>query len=124
MAKINPKVKGLDDVLKNLSKEVQGIEGRTEKGLKAAGLFIQAESIERTPVKFGVLANSSFVSTAMALAGPVLRVGYTALYAPFVHESPETNNFTKIGTGPKFLEKAVKNNVRKILEIIRNRAKI
>ena len=127
IAKQKPlRLEGLDEVLRNLDKEVKGIRGRNRKGMQAAGLFIKGESMEHTPVSpdGGVLVNSAFFSTIEAPKGAILRIGYTAKYAPFVHEMPESNNFTKPDTGPKFLEKAVKNHMAKILEIIRNRTKI
>jgi hypothetical protein len=37
---------------------------------------------------------------------------------------PEHYNYTTPGTGPKFLERAVKENMPTILQIIANRAKI
>lgn len=114
-------VTGIDTVLRNLRSQISQIEGATQEGLLAAGLFVQGESQEKTPVEFGVLNNSAFTQ----ITGPLrVSVGYTAEYAAFVHEMPATNNFTKPGTGPKFLEKAVKNNVPEILKIIQVRAKI
>ena len=118
-------VKGLDTVLRNLNREIQGIEGRTRKGFQKVGAVIKADSMEDTPVEFGVLDNSAFADTDNGLGkGPRVRVGYTAKYAPFVHEMPTSNNFTKVGTGPKFLEKAVKKNIALILKVIRNSAKV
>jgi hypothetical protein len=94
--------------------------------MQEAGLFIKGESVERTPHRKGVLRGSAFYSTDMGAAGsgPRLRVGYTAKYAPYVHEMPEHFNYTTPGTGPKFLEKAIKQNMRAVLEIIRDSAKV
>ena len=114
-------IKGLDNVLSNLSKAIKGIEGATHKGLLAAGAFIKGESQEIAPVEFGVLVNSSFSKPV----GPLrVTVGYTAEYAPFVHEFPESTNWTKPGTGAKFLEKAVKDNIPEILSVIQKRARV
>ena len=114
-------IKGLENVLGNLNKAISGIEGATHKGLLAAGTFIKGESQEITPVEFGVLLNSAFVRPV----GPMrVVVGYTALYAAWVHEFPEFFNYTKPGTGPKFLERAIKNNIPQILSIIQRRAKV
>ncbi len=117
-------VRGLPAVLKNLNRQIAKIEGRTGKGLLAAALFVKGEAQEITPQKTGVLINSAFASSAMVNKQPVARVGYTAKYAPFVHEMPESNNFTKPDTGPKYLQKAVFNNQQVILNIIQKRAKI
>lgn len=116
--------KGMKTVLKNLNTEIRKIEGRTLAGVLKAAIFIQNESQEIVPQRFGVLTNSSFTSSEMTGRGPVARVGYTAMYAPFVHEMPTTFNFTKPNTGPKFLQKPIMENHRKILDIIARAAKI
>lgn len=58
---------------------------------------------------------------------PVVEVGFTAFYAPFVHENPNAGNADYEGTSEvgqwKFLEKAVKQNQDKIVEIIKSEAK-
>lgn len=116
-------LKGLDKVMRNLNIEIEKIKGRSEQGLLAVGLFIKGEAQEITPVEKGVLVNSSFVDLDKQPKGPVVRVGYTAEYAAKVHEFPEDFNYTKPGTGPKFLEKTVDANQATILKVIKNRAK-
>lgn len=117
------KVKGLDNVMREFNRKVDFTNDNVRKGLQAAGLFIKAESKENAPHDTGLLVNSHFFSTAKIGKKWLLRVGSTAEYAPFVHEMPKTNNFSKPGTGPKFLFNAVFNNAQKIIEIIRSRAK-
>ena len=176
-------MKGLDEVLANLSREVQAIEGRTRAGMQEVGLFIKGEAVEITPHRKGVLRGSAFYSTDNGArgSGPRVRIGYTAKYAPYVHEMPDPYipkselvgpsmprgyNFvgpkkhgsrgvkrgkksykfvgpkmsgrmkamrsmgprnvqwTTPGTGPKFLEKAVKNNIPEIVDIIRDSARV
>lgn len=116
-------IRGKKNVLKNLNRAIQKIEGNTAKGMLAAGLFVEGESNEIAPHDKGVLINSSFTGVGKILKKIFVRIGYTASYAPFVHEMPESNNFSKPGTGPKFLWKAVTRNTKKILEIIKARAK-
>jgi len=115
---------GLEEITKNLNAEIKKIQGRTFKGMRKVGLFIQGEAQEITPVEFSPLINSAFTGTEQLGARFVTRVGYTIKYAPFVHEMPESNKFTKPGTGPKFLEKAVRNNQNQILNIIKSEADI
>lgn len=115
------KVIGLENAHRNLFKEIKKIKGDVRKGLRAAGNFIKAKSVEITPALTGALRGSAFVSTEGG-NNPKLRVGYTVSYAPIVHEMPETFNYSTPDTGPKFLEKAVTQNVRAILEIIKKRA--
>jgi hypothetical protein len=60
-------VKGLDKVLKNLNKEIQGIEGRSMKGLIRASVIVR-RSMDNTspkiPVDTGNLRSSWFVVTS------------------------------------------------------------
>jgi len=117
------KVTGEREIMKNLGKEIAKIEGDITKGLGAAALFVKGESQEATPVEFGPLVNSAFASVGRVGGMLLARVGYTQSYAPFVHEMPAENNFTKPGTGPKFLENAVVRNTRTILAIVIKRAR-
>lgn len=115
-------IKGLGDVLRNLSKEISKIEGASADGLLEAAVFVQGKSIEIVPHDQGVLIKQSFSDVDRDKL--ISRVGYTTEYAPYVHEMPATFNYTKPGTGPKFLERPVKENTRTILKIIADRAKI
>jgi len=118
------KIRGKREVLKNLNQSIKKIESNTAKGMLAAGLFVEGESNENAPQDLGALIGSSFTSGPAVIAKRIIvRIGYLIGYAPFVHEMPESNNFSKPGTGPKFLFNAVTKNTKKILEIIRSRAK-
>ena len=113
-------VKGQTKAARNLNLEIGKIEGDINKGLKAALVFVLGKAIERAPHDLGVLRGSGF--TSVDSKKTVGRVGFTAKYAPFVHEMPETNNFSTPDTGPKFLEKAIFQNTDTILQIIKKRA--
>ena len=137
-------LKGLDNVLANLNKEIKKIEGATHKGIVAAGEFIKEESQLMAPLDFGPLRASAFAISSAPLQATI---GYTAKYAAAVHESPMTlkgqprADFGKTRAGVsfgggsgkgtywdngenKFLEKAVKNNIPQTLKIIQKRSKI
>ena len=106
------------NLMNNLNREIGKIEGDISRGLKAAMIFIIGEAIEITPKEHGVLRGSAFNS----VEGQKARVGFTAIYAPFVHEMPTTNNFTTPDTGPKFLQRAIFENTKTIINIIKRRA--
>lgn len=114
----------LNAVLRNLSKEISKIQNQTFVGMRKVGLFVENESNEIVPHDKGVLINSSFSATDVTGSKIKTRVGYTAKYAAIVHEMPKSFNYTKPGTGPKFLEKAAKNNVSTILSIVQRAAKV
>lgn len=116
--------RGLKTVLANLNKEVRKIQGDTLIGVRKAALFIEGESNEIVPQRLGPLINSSFSDAERQGNRSVGRVGYTVKYAPFVHEMPTSFNFTKPGTGPKFLQKPIAQNHDMILNIIQKATKI
>ena len=55
---------------------------------------------------------------------PIGTIGYTAYYAAYVHEMSNDVNWTKSGTGNKFLETSFKQNHKEILNIIQREAQI
>lgn len=54
-------LKGIDNVLRNLNKEIKAIENRTQAGLTAAALKVKAESMKLTPRDTGNLRASAYV---------------------------------------------------------------
>lgn len=131
----------LATVNKSLSDAIAGIKGNVAAGLGAAGQYIKGESQKLTPVDEGVLRNSAFSNLQQSGDKMSVVVGYTAEYAPAVHEAPMTlkgkprGNFGKTAAGEsfgggsgkgnywdggenKFLEKAVTRNLSKIINLI------
>jgi hypothetical protein len=127
-------VHGLDEVMRNLNRQIEQIKGDVLAGLLEAGLFIQRAAQERVPVDTGNLKASAYTRNHPSERDAV-EVGFTAAYAPFVHEAEGklkgqprrggSGKGTYWETGePKFLQKAVEDNLYKIVEIIRKRAEI
>lgn len=114
----------LNLINRRLNAAIAEIEGDVTNGLRQVGLYVENESNETVPHEYGVLINSSFSAVGVRNNHPFVRIGYTAEYAPYVHEMPASNNFTKAGTGPKFLEKAVKENTNTILRIVQSAARV
>ena len=130
---------GLQEVLENLNKQVEGIEGRSMDGLFDAGLQIQraAQKDLRASVVTGNLRASAYTrrtgefvrmddsqldrsQSAPDPSGQIpngVEVGFTANYGIYVHENME-------GRSPKFLERPLRRNQKQIIEIIRRRAKL
>ncbi len=54
-------VSGLDEIIKNLNREVKKIEGNVQKGLTLAGLVVKGESMKNTPVDVGNLRASHYL---------------------------------------------------------------
>ena len=126
-------VQGFDEVLKNLNREIKAIEHRSLAGLKAAGLKVQREAQKRVPVEHGDLKRSAFTNT-VSDSPPSVEVGFSAVYAIFVHENMEQRLKGKprpsgLGSywnpgGPKFLESAVRDLAKDIVETVRKYARV
>lgn len=111
---------GLAKVLKNLNDEIGKIEGRTIEGIWSAAFFARAEAQKRVPVETGNLKNSAFTRRAQD-DDMAIEIGFSASYAPFVHENLEVTHH--VGEA-KFLENALRENQDEILKIIKKHAKI
>ena len=137
-------ISGIDEVLKRLNKAIQKIEGRSEQGLIKAIIPVMAQSKIETPVDTSNLIGRQYGPNTRADAidrtskGPVVEIGFTGYYAPFVHEMVGAN-FTgprptaiskarQVGGKPtakaKFLEDPLKANEKQILTTIAAEAKI
>lgn len=123
-------VTGLDNVLSNLNDEIRSIKGDTRQGLISAAAFIKLEAMSRAPQDTGNLKDTAFNKINDTKNGPVETIGFTAPYAPFVHESEEKLKGQKrTRKGAKghfwdhgeshFLEKAVIENFATIINIIK-----
>lgn len=109
-------------VLENLNKFILNTKGRTQEGIMAALLHIEKAAIAKTPVDTGNLRNSFYRKNLVFKDNfPAGEIGNTAEYALYVHENLESKH--PVGEA-KFLEKAIVENSRVILDIIVSRIKV
>lgn len=113
-------ISGIDIVLSNLNRSIVGVRSRSRQGLQMAALMVLGTSKGLTPVETGSLRAGSYTEPIGGLDNPGVEIGYMAAYAVFVHERTELHH--PVGQA-KFLETALKQNEKKILEIIRKTAK-
>lgn len=129
----NTRIKGFNEVMRNLNREIRKIEGRTMQGLIGSAAYIRAD-MDHTqpliPIKTGTLRSSWFVTPYHGAKKTIgLIMGFSANYAVYVHEMMESSlgnaiNWSRPGSGPKFFEAAIKRNVNVILGIIKAAAQI
>lgn len=119
---ITVKIMGMKTVLRNLNKEIEKIKHVSAGRLYEAGLLVKNRSVKKTPVKTGNLRGSAYVTLEKGMGSfenkASVEIGYTASYAAYVHEMPEHFSFSKAGTGPKFLERALLESQKDILRIL------
>lgn len=118
---INVDSRDIEAALRRIARE--SVEA-CEAGAYAAGLMIQGEAQDRTPVEYGNLQGSAYTQRIPKGA----QVGFTSEYALFVHENMEMKleglpRPSGLGTywnpgGPKFLERAVTENTQEIVDMI------
>jgi len=115
--------KGLSTVLLNLNKEIAKIQGGTKAGLIEAGMMIKNKAGKYTPIgDTGNLLGSAYTIPTGTKMEPSQEIGYTAAYAVFVHEIDK--HYRRPGSSWKFLERALKENTRRILQIIASRTRV
>lgn len=109
-------LKGMEEVLDSLNRELAKVENLSVRGLYKAGLQVQSLSQSRTPVRFGFLKGSAFTRKEGGLR---VSVGYTAAYALHVHENLEARH---TNGQSKFLESALRDT--DVLDIVAKEASI
>lgn len=124
------------DFQKRLKLALGSMKNGAVKGIKLACAHVKLEAQKRTPVDEGNLKGSAYTSVSTSNRGVVGEIGFTSNYAVFVHEAPmklkglprkgsKGRYWDKQGSATnKFLEKAVDENQKEILTIIRKCAKI
>ena len=126
-------IKGLNKVTKNLNRQISKIKNLSFEGLIDSAILIR-RSMEETPplipLDLGNLRASWFTSPIMIGMIKALLIGFTAAYAPYVHEMLPSEkagriiNWSRPGSGPKFFQSALNRNRNMILKILAKKAKI
>ncbi len=116
------KLTGISKVLKNLKKAEKNLAQGAENGLKVAGLFVQRISQEVVPIDTSNLKGGAFTRSFGKGFDTIVQVGYVAAYAIFVHENLDAKHAE--GKQAKFLEAPVREQAKRILEIVRDEAKL
>lgn len=109
------------NVEERLVQQLEELKRNIAKGLIHCQLLLKREAQKITPWDTGNLAGSYSTpppSTENDIA--TATVENSAEYALWVHEMPESRNWNKPGTGPKFLERPLFENEAKFLEILKN----
>lgn len=124
---------GTKIVVKELQRRMGRIAGQlTQQATIEATNLVKRESVLTTPWKTGNLAGSTRTEFPARWIGEVHVGGIMGKftvdgqpkfvdYAVKIHELTGSVNWSKEGTGPKFLENALKNNANKILGIYQAR---
>jgi len=112
-------IKGLDEIERNLRKMAKSMNKNLVPAMGDIVKTIQRESMKRTPIDTGNLRGSHRSRVIPTLRGVVGMIYVIASYGLFVHEAPPSTKFkSPWPRGRKFLERAIVDNKKKILDII------
>ena len=120
-------IQGLDELNRALAKMVPEVTKEAEAGIFAGGFIIQAAAQENAPREYGDLARSAYNRKRQGGT----EVGFDEAYALYVHENMEQKlkgqpRPSGLGTywnpgGPKFLERAVNEKAKDVLDEVARR---
>lgn len=124
-------IRGLKEVEANLNREIRGIKNRSRKGLINAAITVRRDMDRTEPLvpigRTGNLHASWFTAPLRTLRGPALQIGFEANYAAAVHEMVDRGrhiDWSRPGSGPKYLEKALDRNKLEMLKDIQREARV
>lgn len=124
---MSAQLKGVENVIKNLNREIVKIRGRNRKGLLRAAIYLRRRMDKVSPLipvgETGNLRDSWFTEPFGSKDMPAVRLGFSVEYAWYVHENIGAH-FKRPGAGAKFLQARLEQDRKQILEIIASEAKV
>lgn len=102
------RVTGMNEIRRNLREEDKRYQDALGAAVYSVGLHIIGESVKVAPKDTGRLRTSHYAKPVERQGQKDCEIGYGVHYAMYVHEMPATNNFQAPGSGPKFLERPLK----------------
>jgi hypothetical protein len=126
------KVDGMQDVLTRIQVELMAIKDRTYKGMFAAMKHLenQMDTVQPlVPEDTKFMRRSWFIlGTGHATPNPNIIAGYRAPYAPIIHEGiihgRPVRNWTRKGSGMKWLQIHFARNIKEMQLIVAAHAKV
>lgn len=128
------RIDGIENVTANINAQLMKIKGRSKMGLLAAASEVLKDADTtppKVPVDKGKLRASQFIKPKKqaATGDPYVELGYGTKYAAAVHEmmqsiSGNPINWSRPGSGPKFLQASLTRNRHRILVVVQDFAEI
>lgn len=114
---------GMETVMFNLNRQLDKMTVMSKVGMQEAVMLVRKDmetTPPKVPVDTGNLRASWFQEFVRNLkGGHALIFGFSANYAVFVHEKIGADvNWNREGSGPKFLQAALKRNSKEIVKLI------
>lgn len=114
------KVKGIEQVRRNLDAVISDVQGRKAVRAMQSALIIGAsQAALYTPIDTSTLINSQYREVTANVSLITGRVGYSANYAVYVHDPNIPQNFRRSTAQKEFLTKGFEDTKDLIKETIR-----
>lgn len=115
-------ITGQNKVVREMNKRIAQVKARTRGGMQEAALVVRREAQLLTPVNTGNLKGSAYTEITSDLRrGVGAVIGYTAAYAPYVHENLDAHH--AVGQA-RFLATALVKKAKEVYRIILRSARI
>jgi len=120
---------GIENVTNTINAHLKMMTHKSEAGLILAAKWVLNDADSGTsplvPEDTGKLRGSRFQHPIKTAGDPAVLLGYNAGYAAAVHEMMQSSsgvpiNWSRPGSGPKFLEASLKRNTQKVLQIVQS----
>ena len=121
------KIAGMDNVIRNLNREIDKMRTGSIIGLVEAVEFVHVDTEKTpplTPVDTGNLRSSWSTRLFRTKKRSYIMFGYTANYALYVHEFLGAINWSRPNSGAKWLQYAIYRNIPRIKYLISKGARI
>lgn len=123
MSKVFVRITGVDSTVANVNKMLEQVKLKTLGGLMEGAEYIHKDILLTPPVvpkRTGKLEESWVAKPySYSKIKPIVEAGFDIDYAIYVHENMDpTINWTKINSGPKFLELGLKRNTQEVVDVV------
>jgi len=114
----------LTDLSRNFNRALRHINKKLENAVVAWVVDVNKDVIRVTPKDSGDMRSTQYIKTDRHSNGITVETGFRTPYAPFVHEWPQTVNWTTPGTGNKFLQRPYFNRASTLAKFLSSKARI
>lgn len=117
------RISGLDNTVSNVNRMLDEVRNKTTGGLLEGAEYIRKDMQVTPPLvpEDTKALNKSWQAKPFSFSKikPVVEAGFTIDYAVYVHENTNSAvNWSRINSGPKFLELGLKRNKTEVVNIV------
>jgi len=124
--KTTVEIQGADDLLSEIKRLSKAIPDAAVDAVNEEVYALDAVVVPMVPVKSGLLLNTrNIIPARKGFFGGIIEaiLEFTRDYSLAVHEMPEKSNWSKPGSGPKFLQRGFEQRIKGYFERVAARTR-